>query len=253
MASNDLRIYRSAAFGVTGAAGHVYIYSPELKEGVGTARDGGGGVDSLGNQYYTIPTSQLGGQSQTQVFNKAKGYQGWNTGIYMLWKNDCFTEVEGALEHAGVDHEVKFKRLDFSRFFSGRTVAAKSKKIADEFISTLFVNSEESRDKITRVITRRAKSTHDYTSRSGRLKSSVRAVKRKNVTEIYAAAPYADKVMQTTKDDFVKRAAVESESTINGIIKSDTDRGLSGNTNKLDAMVTDMGRDIMEDQFDQVV
>ena len=250
MGYNDIRIYRSAVGGITGAAGHVYIYSPELKEAVGSDffNTEEHGVSTLNNPYYTL---DIGNKSQAKVFKKIKQYPGWSKGnirpqiIYIPWVYDCYVEAEDALEYAGVPHKIKHKRVDFSKTFTGPSKSRELKQEVDVIIKQLINNNNNKKDKIASIIVNTAKTNHKFKNKTGKLQSSI--IYRNDT--IYSTSEYADDVANKTNEDFIVSSLEKSKGNISSIIT---------NNNKIDdtnfkEVITNIGHDMLTEQFNRIM
>jgi RHS repeat-associated protein len=101
----EVRLYSSDAFGIPGL-NHTFVYSTELKMGVG--RDGlsgktwGDGVGDLNSPYVVV--TDLNGMTESDFMNKVQTNPDINKGGWIPWVNDCHNSMENAFNEAGVKY-----------------------------------------------------------------------------------------------------------------------------------------------------
>lgn len=251
----SVRIYRSSAFHLTNAFGHVYIYSPDTKTGIGMASLNPNvpnpGVDNpRNNSYRTLKLPE--GMTAKKFMKKVESYPGWHQGMWIVYVNDCHTQLEKAIEYAGVPYEHKHARIDFSKTFTGDSYVADAAKISSKFFQSIVKKADKTRSEIAELIIKKAKSDHKFNNNTGRLSGSITYRHNGNMTDVYASADYAEKVMVKTNNDFITDSAMKIQPQIEQIISRNIEQSLQEDQAELDRMVEDYGYKLLKNQFDQI-
>jgi len=244
---SDLRIYISPVMGISSTFNHVFIYNPDSSQFISTkgivGRFVGNEPDRTRNNPY-ININVPKGTSTSKFFNKVSSYPGWNKGIYIPFINDCFTQLEGALEYANKPLSLSEKGIN--RIDIGRDL---------QEITTIYFNvgnMSSFNKEVYLLLYNYCKSHHKFKNITGNLLSSLTIKPSKSGDIIYFSAKYAEMVMLRTQQDFLREAVEDNKETIIDLFNKHYQKEINSNRSKIDNKVSELGTRVINEQFSQI-